>query len=960
MKHIVKPKMTKKQRASLVLTAAFLALLAVCIPLMIIFSNKENEKAKIEQPIIFEGEARQNGLMLAYPAINKMSQISYISIDNEKDEFGFVKLDGETVFTMYYVDDNGESQVYYPSICTEDSSFTYSQIYAVQTDDGFSKYTMLDYLCSALQTPYFVERIAIAENEQERARQFEEYGLTEDKVCTVRFTYKDELGNQKNSTVKVGAKNISGSGYYFMVDDRQYVYSSSTNYYDYAVTDHTAFLKPLLVAPGLSADKGFGPYLTTGYYQWKNELHKEKGDTVKADSKVIVYADKIYSALSEDETFGGFNSTGYDVIELDLENLKSLYGHKSLVNLLTGSKIGIPSAELVVTAPSKSNYITFDAATSKKYSYTITAIEAILTDSADITEVGAVAGDTYDFIKVTYSSYVDGKPTASHARRAVINLESGAIPEDVLSRLRNTPIGQLDVGEYISFEVDYTKENSISSSAKYIITDIVYIHDKSGKEINKVTQDSTVTYRYAVEVDGVTVESQSTWLDLSSITEGASLAIKNALLGKSASKNVNLSFDSYVTAYYEDFMEFTTYKISKIDYFVTRELITAFRFQNSSERDPYYGESLYENLLENKYKLYGLNSFSCEAVVTFLGGLSDESSSATAAGLTGNKVIATGLTPEVLKEYGLYANTIYFELPRNIKAYTSDGKETDSISEELDDYTYLSTLGFTLYISNVDPETNVRYVASDLYDIVTMIPAEDLTFLNYDFESFWARRKIVLMDIYDIESLNVELLMSDLKGEYFFDLIHEKVKYETSASGNVSEHDKITVFVKPSGECDTNKLIEYMASKRYPDGVSLTELYEAYYPNDSELKQVYPDSLGTSYFKQAVRMLYLMSYVDVMPEEQREAALHAENLVMRMTLEIKSSAYRYVYEFYRADDRRVVVSIYQIDPDGQRVTEPVSAFYMSTFAYKKLVTNFVGTLNAEKIQPDVGYSDEKK
>ncbi len=960
MKHIAKPKITKKQRAAIILAVAFLILLAVCIPVAIILSNKGNEPIKIEHPEILEGEARQNGSTLAYPVINDINQIQYISVNNEKGEFGFAKLDGERAFTMYYVDAGGERRVYYPTICAEDKSFDYSQLYAVETSDGFSRYTMLDYLCIALQMPYFAERIPVAADEGERARQLEEYGLSESKARTVRFTYEDELGNQKNRTVKIGAKNISGTGYYFMVDDRQYVYSSTTNYYDYAVQSYTSFIKALVVSPGLSADKGFGPYLTTGYYQWKNKLTDTEGEAVKPDSKVVVYADRVYTAKSEDPMFSGYGSTGYGVIELDLEKLKDTEGYSSLVNLLVGAKNGVQNKELIVTVPAKSNYITFGESASKKYVYTVTAVEAILTDTADITEQGAVAGESHNLIKVTYTSTIDGEATASHARHAVIDLSSPVIPADAAANLRNTPIGQLSEGEYISFEIDYTKANALTKSARYIITDIVFVYDKNGKEIEKITADSIVTYRYSIEVDGAVVESQSYALDLSAITEGKDLAVKNALLGKGPAKNVNISFDSYVTAYYEHFMEFESYKISRIDYFVERELITAFRFQNSSERDPYYGESLYENLLENKYKLYGLNSSACELVVKMLGGVSDESTSATAAGLSGAKVVEAGLTPEILKKYGLYANTIYFELPRNIKAYTSDGKTSTEISKDLDDYTYLSTLGFTLYVSEVDPVTNMRYVASDMYDIVTMIPAENFSFLDCDFESFWARRNIILMDIYDIDSLNVEFLTSDIKGEYFFDLIHEKVKYETSSLGATAEHNKITVFTTPKGNSTPNKLIEYMAAKGYSDGLSLTELYEVLYPNDPELKEVYPDSLGTSYFKQAVRMIYLMTYVDVMPEEQRASAMNSENMVMRMTLKIKSSAYRYVYEFYRADDRRVVVSIYQIDADGNRATEAVSAFYVSTFTYKKIVENFVGILNGEKITPDIGYSDENE
>ena len=964
MKHIVKPKKTKKQRAVIILAATLLVLLSVCIPVMIVMlSDNGGGTTNIDQPEILEGEARQNGSTLAYPVVNSINQINHISIKNETGEYGFAKLDGENVFTMYYVDGQGNRQVYYPTICSEDDSFSYSDLYAIETGDGFSQYTMLDYLCISLQMPYFVERIAVSENEAEKARQFEEYGFNEEKPRIVYFTYVDELGNSQKHTVKIGAKNISGSGYYFMVDDRQYVYASSNNYYDYAVSGYTSFLNALLVSPGLQADKGYAPYLTTAYYQWKNQVFEQEGESVRADSSVVIYADRIYSNISSDAGFIGYGSTGYGLIELDLEKLKIADGYSALVKALVGAKNGSQSQEIVVSVPSKSNYITFDEnSSSKKYSYTITAIEAILTDTVDITAQGAIAGENYNLIKVTYTSSVDGKATSAHPRHAVIDLSSPALSADAISKLRATPIGSLSEADYISFDVDYSEQNAFSKSARYIITDIVYIYDKNGKETNKIKADSIVTYRYSIEVDGVVVENDSYTLDLAGVTDGADLNIKNALLGKSVSKNLNLSFDSYVTAYYESFMELTTYKISRIDYFVVKELIAAFRFQNSSQRDPYYGESLYENLLENKYKLYGLNSSACEAVVKMLGGLSDESSTATANGLTGIEVIEAGLTPEVLKKYGLYENIIYFELPRNIKAYSSESDGTNSSEEELDDYTYLSVLGFTLYISDVDPVTNLRYVASDLFDIVATIPAENFDFVNYDFESFFARRNMILMDIHDIESLNMELMMSDLKGSFMFDLVHEKVKYETSSMGNTAEYDKITVFVTPDGECTSNKLIEYMASKGYKEGVSLTELYEGYYPNDPELKDVYPDSLGTSYFKLAIRMIYSTAYVDVMPEAEREAVMNSENMVMRMTLGIKGAKGPswYVYEFYRADDRRILVSIYQINANGERITDSVSAFYISTFAYKKIVTNFVGILNAEKIDPDVGYSDEKR
>ena len=87
MKHIEKKKFTKKQKLSLILCAVFAVLLAVCIPVGAVLTDKEEEKTVTKQPEIIEGEARQNGLALAYPVVNDKNQIQYISIKNEKGEY---------------------------------------------------------------------------------------------------------------------------------------------------------------------------------------------------------------------------------------------------------------------------------------------------------------------------------------------------------------------------------------------------------------------------------------------------------------------------------------------------------------------------------------------------------------------------------------------------------------------------------------------------------------------------------------------------------------------------------------------------------------------------------------------------------------------------------------------------------------------------------------------------------
>ena len=959
MKHIQKKKFTKKQKLSLILCAVFAVLLAVCIPVSAVLLDKKEEPSVTKQPEIIEGEARQNGLALAYPVVNNKKQIQYISIKNDKGEYGFIKLEEDAEFNMYYIDEMGEQVLYYPQICDEDLGFEYSDLFKIDTSDGYSQYTLLDYLCIALQMPYFEERIPLAEDAEERSSQLKAYGLTEDKARTVYFAYYDDMGNLKNHTVRIGEAGIFGTGFYFIIDERPYVYSSINNYYNYALSSYTSFLKAALVSDGLAEDSGYGPYLTTGYYQWLNEKHNTVGETVPDESKVIVYTDIINPSVKEDSSHDGYHREGYGLVEIDLSKYKKNEAYRRLVNSLAGKQIGSQASEIESTLTFNTRLIDFGEKTTVSYNYVITAIESFVTHGQDVTLAGATLGNSGNLVKVTYTCAADGQPVAPHPMHAVIDISAAAFPTDAAERIRNTPIGALAEGDYIAFSIDYTKDNAIKSSGQYVITEIISIYDKKGNKIDTVATDSVVGYRYKILVDGAVKSEESFMMDMSVATEGMQLQIKEALIGKSVSKNLNIVFDDQ-TLYYEYFLDFTAYKISRIDYFITGELIAAFKFQNSSDRDPYYGESLYENLMEDEHRLYGLNSASCESVVKMLGGLEQDGNNSEANGLFGDAVVEVGITPSVMEKYGLYAHTVYFELPRGIYAYTPDDGTGEDLSDELDDYGYYDKLGFTLYISEVNPATNKRYVASDLYNIVTEISADKFIFLDFDFETFWARRNIILMDINDIEAVGMEFYMSDLKGAYDFDLIHETIIYETTANGYTSSFNKITAYVKPSADATSTRLAEFMAKKGYKEGVSLTELYENYYPNDPELKEVYPDSLGTAYFKEAIRMIYLTAYVDVMPEAERAEAMKAENLVMRMKLDIKSSAYTYVYEFYRADDRRVLVSIYQQDADGNIATTPVSDFYISTFAFKKIVTNFVGLLNAEKIAPDVGYPDENK
>ena len=85
-------------------------------------------------------------------------------------------------------------------------------------------------------------------------------------------------------------------------------------------------------------------------------------------------------------------------------------------------------------------------------------------------------------------------------------------------------------------------------------------------------------------------------------------------------------------------------------------------------------------------------------------------------------------------------------------------------------------------------------------------------------------------------------------------------------------------------------------------------------------------------------------------------------MLFRMSFKLESSAWRYVYEFYRYDDNRVMVRLYQATYDATtntytQKTTPVSDFYISNFAFRKMVNNYVSLMNVETIDKEVGYPE---
>ena len=96
-------------------------------------------------------------------------------------------------------------------------------------------------------------------------------------------------------------------------------------------------------------------------------------------------------------------------------------------------------------------------------------------------------------------------------------------------------------------------------------------------------------------------------------------------------------------------------------------------------------------------------------------------------------------------------------------------------------------------------------------------------------------------------------------------------------------------------------------------------------------------------------------------DEEQAEALRAADKLMSLTFAVDTSRagpaaspYPYVYDFYRVSDRRIMVVIREIGPNGQTLSQ-VSDFYISQFAFRKIVFNFVNLLNGKPVDPDTAY-----
>lgn len=1007
-----------------------------------------------------EGESIYGSQNVVYPRVTT-SDISAIRIDNDEGVYGFIRTQRGMPMIMWYQDGFNDEQYVPPFYESQGDISSYDDFYSVLVSDGTAQGYLLTYLSVAIGTLYFYDRIALPtvptvtdtsteEEKAEAARLKEEYNamLKEfgfDKQVRVSFTYYTNEKNEDGETIEgshsitIGGQDAAGAGYYIMVDGRDQIYYTGGAYLQYAMYGIEKFIKGSLVAPGLDQDGPYEPYLTSDFKQWKSTKFNTvgtivdgvyvPGDKVSAESLVVaqgVAMDPKNPSKDADPISVGsypyYEMSSFGTIDFDFHNtLKNHSDYSRFMKLLVGREVGVYyDSDVAGSDPSSAIYLSlltpmgisdeksidFGDKESLTYTYKVVAIEAVITETEEITSEQRRAGADYDLIRVTYEYSIDGESASfgGGSQHAILDLSDPNLPAEAREALAEAPIGELAVEDFITFDVTYTKDNAYVGQKKLIIDAISLITDKSGNTVSKVDANSYVMFSYHEEEDGVS-QGSKTWFismeDLKTDTESvwASVGLYDVLIGQKTDSDFDHEF-VISTYYYEIMRDFVCYMIYEIDYFVEYDIVSSFCFVNASERNPYYGETFYINTLNNEYKMYGLNANSCESVINFLGGVGGDGSTVS-AGFSG-ETVAIGLTFENIEKYGLYANRIYFELPRGIFAVDDlTGEESSTGMGELSDYEWYSTLGFNLYISDVKYDsdgTAFRYIGSDMYDLVAKVSAEGFEYLDLEFTDFWARKHMLLMDISKIGSLEFDFNMTDVYGKYGF-MIHTEeqyvgtkgmeIKYSSSkeyleregfsvAEKTISKQ-LIQIVPKDEGKKDIEYLnalmdtrfkeyclertrINQTQGKPVISTATLTDLYNKHYGySDDHYVADSLDSVGTSNFKTAVESLFLTAYHGVLTEEEKALVLSEGSeleYLMRIGLSIEDGAKTayYGYEFYRISDRKIMVVLYETDAAGNKIYgTTVGDFYITTFAFKQIVDQFVGLLNCVDLEADGAY-----
>lgn len=361
------------------------------------------------------------------------------------------------------------------------------------------------------------------------------------------------------------------------------------------------------------------------------------------------------------------------------------------------------------------------------------------------------------------------------------------------------------------------------------------------------------------------------------------------------------------------------------------DLSFGFYYYGTGKRDPYLADSIYQITGPEPLRSYAVDSGAAQKVLEVF------------ADFAGTDTVAVGLTPEVMRTYGLFAKRLDYDMTYNTKA-KDDGQ--GNVSQITSDF----RMGYTFYISQ--PKNGYRYVGSDAYDIVVRVKEEKLAFLDWDFLTRFSRSNLLLMYTTDIRQIQFITNYTDEKQHHGFWLSVDPA-YRYESKGEVSETERLYVMYT-EGEPQTKTPYIAPASAAAKPGVAV----EYISPTDSRvtvlsggtnLDEIYVsngytgrdrvDFMGVHYFRRMMTAVYNTRYIGSVSEDLTEAEITAllarpEALVTQMKVTLTDGR-MFTYDFYAYSAERMMVSLTGYAPNGE-VKSKSQLFYVNASEVKKM------------------------
>lgn len=295
-----------------------------------------------------------------------------------------------------------------------------------------------------------------------------------------------------------------------------------------------------------------------------------------------------------------------------------------------------------------------------------------------------------------------------------------------------------------AYYANLTLQASYQESGEYLMKDVTFWQEEA-EEGAPISAEDTVRVIYArLDADGQPNKDGYVQGTINLRTAGESMAA--ALTGKRVGdEDITVTVPPEASAADQTEIVYHIQKIIAVD-----RLRLNYNFVNQSERDLFSGAVVYRFGAPASLVSYIANSDACMSVAELM------------KNFEATEIVELGVTDAVLEKYGLYAHTMYLEMPIKVTYSKEPGKENDY---EVEGY-----LPNYLYFSDVTEE-GTRYVASMVYDVVGVVDADTVSFLDSDY-SHWIDRYMFMVNFNDVAKIEFDFGYLDHDVTYKFFLRH--------------------------------------------------------------------------------------------------------------------------------------------------------------------------------------------